>query len=53
MYSNAETAKLGRSGGEWGLDLTDLARDQILNAVGYQLIPLYRLIGLTAVIYID
>ncbi len=30
----AELAYLGRSGGEWGLGLTELARDQIVNAVG-------------------
>ncbi len=48
----AELAYLGRSGGEWGLGLTELARDQIVNAVGYRLIPLYRLIGPTAVIVI-
>jgi hypothetical protein len=40
------------SGGEWGLGLTDLARDQIVNAVGYRLIPLYRLIGPKTVIVI-
>jgi hypothetical protein len=45
----AELAYLGRSGGEWGLGLTELARDQI---VGYRLIQLYRLIGPTAVIMI-
>ncbi len=45
----AELAYLGRSGGEWGLGLTDLARDQIVNAAGYRL---YRLIGPTAVIVI-
>ncbi len=33
----AELAYLGRSGGEWGLGLTELARDQIVNAVGYRL----------------
>ncbi len=48
----SELAYLGRSGGEWGLGLTELARDQIVNAVGYRLIPLYRLIGPTAVIVI-
>jgi hypothetical protein len=48
----AELVYLGRSGGEWGLGLTELARDQIVNAVGYRLIPLYRLIGPTAVIVI-
>jgi hypothetical protein len=45
----AELAYLGRSGGEWGLGLTELARDQIVNAVEYRLILLYRLIGPTAV----
>jgi hypothetical protein len=48
----ADLAYLGRSGGEWGLGLTDLARDQIVNAVRYQLIPLYRLIRPAAVIVI-
>ncbi len=48
----AELAYLGRSEGEWGLGLTELAREQIVNAAGYRLIPLYRLIGPTAVIVI-
>ncbi len=48
----AELAYLGRSGGEWGLGLTELARDQIVNAVGYRLISLYRLIGPTEVIVV-
>ncbi len=52
MAEAAELAYLGRSGGEWGLGLTELARDQIVNAVGYRLIPLYKLIGPTAVIVI-
>jgi hypothetical protein len=52
LAETAELAYLGRSRGEWGLGLTDLARDQIVNAVGYRLIPLYRLIGPTAVIVI-
>jgi hypothetical protein len=52
LAETAELAYLGRSGGEWGHGLTDLARDQIVNAVGYWLIPLYRLIGPTAVIVI-
>ncbi len=50
LVEAAELAYLGRSRGEWGLGLTELARDQIVNAVGYRLIPLYRLIGPTAVI---
>jgi hypothetical protein len=45
LAETAELAHLGRSKGEWGLCLTNLARDQIVNAVGYQLITLYRLIG--------
>jgi hypothetical protein len=52
LAETAELAYLGRSGGEWWLGLTDLGRDQIVNAVGYRLIPLYRLIGPTAVIVI-
>ncbi len=52
LVEKAELAYLGRSGGEWGLGITDLARDQIVNAVGYRLIPLCRLIGLTAVMVI-
>ena len=48
----AEITYLGRSRGEWGLGLTDLAKDQIANAVGYHLIPLYRLVGPTAIIII-
>jgi hypothetical protein len=48
----AELAYLGRSGGEWGLGLMELARDRIVNVVGYRLIPLFRLIGPTAVIVI-
>jgi hypothetical protein len=39
LAETAELAYLGRSGGEWGLGLTDLAWDQIVYAVGYQLIP--------------
>jgi hypothetical protein len=52
LAETAELAYLGKSGGEWGLGLTDHTQDQIVNAVGYQLIPLYRLIGPAAVIVI-
>ena len=52
LAETAEIAYSGRSGGEWGLGLTDLAKDQIANAVGYHLIPLYRLVGPTAIIII-
>ncbi len=52
LAETAELAYLGRSRGEWGHGLTDLTRDQIVNAVGYQLIPLSRLIGQAAVIVI-
>jgi hypothetical protein len=48
----AELEYLGRSEVEWGLGLTDLAKDQIIDAVGYHLIPLYRLVGPTAIIII-
>jgi hypothetical protein len=52
LAETAELAYLGWSGGEWGFSLTDLARNQIVDAVGYHLIPPYRLIGPTAVIII-
>ncbi len=51
-YCRAVTKSPRGTGGEWGLGLTELARDQIVNAVGYRLISLYRLIGPTAVIVI-
>ncbi len=41
-----------RSGVKWGLDLTDLAKDQIVDIVGYQLIPFHQPLGPTAVITI-
>ena len=52
LAETAEIAYLGRSGGEWGLGLTDLAKDQIASSVGYHLVPLYRLVGPTAIIII-
>ncbi len=48
----AELAYLEKSEGEWVLGLTDLAKEQIIDAVGYHLIPLYRLMGLAAIIII-
>jgi hypothetical protein len=50
VYLVAELAYLGRSREEWGLGLKDLATDQIVDAIGFHLIPLYWLMGRTAVI---
>jgi hypothetical protein len=51
-----ETAELAYGGrgedGSWGLGLGDRARDVIIDAVGWSLIPLYRLVGPSAVILI-
>jgi hypothetical protein len=47
-----ELAYLGRSGGEWGLSLTDLAKENIVDVLGYHLIPLYWLVRPAAVIII-
>jgi hypothetical protein len=48
----SELAYLGGNGGAWNLGLTDLAKDQIVDAVCYHMIPLYRLVGPAAVIII-
>jgi hypothetical protein len=32
-----ELAYLGRNGGKWGLRLSDLVMDQIVNTIGYHL----------------
>ncbi len=34
--------------GEWGSGLTDLARDSLIDVMGYHLVPIYRVIGSTA-----
>jgi hypothetical protein len=52
LAETTELAYLGRSGGEWGLGLTDLAKDQIMEAVRYHLIQLYQPVGPAAVIII-
>jgi hypothetical protein len=50
LADSAERAYNGRVGGEWGSGLTDLARDGIIDAVGYHLVPMYRVIGPTAAV---
>jgi hypothetical protein len=41
-----------RFGGEWGSGLTDRATDHLVDVVGFHLVPLYRLLGPTAIIAI-
>jgi hypothetical protein len=48
----AETAQIAfgnRRDGQWGLGLTDVAMDHIVDTVGSSLIPLYRFVGPFAV----
>jgi hypothetical protein len=48
----AERAYNSRFGGEWGSGLTDRATDHLVDVVSFHLVPLYRLLGPTAVIAI-
>jgi|688.fasta_scaffold1271470_1 hypothetical protein len=41
-----ELAYLGSSWGEWGLRLSDLAMDQIVNTIGYHLNPALQASGI-------
>jgi hypothetical protein len=41
LAETVELAYLGKSGGECGLDLTDLSKDQTVDVAGYHLTPLY------------
>jgi hypothetical protein len=43
----AERAYNGRVSIEWGSGITDLARDSIIVAIGYHLVLMYWVIGLT------
>ena len=40
----AERAYNSRSGGQWGSGLSDLAMESLIDAVGYHLVPMYRVI---------
>ncbi len=52
LAEGVELEYLGRSRGECGLGLPDLAMDQIVKTIGYLVIPLYWLMGSMAVIII-
>ncbi len=52
LAESAERAYNSRFGGEWGSGLTDLATDHLVDVVGFHLVPLYRLLGPTAMIAI-
>ncbi len=52
LAESAERAYNSRFGGEWGTGLTDQATDHLVDVVGFHLVPLYRLLGPTAVIAI-
>ncbi len=46
----AERAYNSRAGGQGGSGLSDLATESLIDAVGYHLVPMYRVIGPTAVV---
>ncbi len=50
LAERAERAYNTHVGGQWGSGLSDLATAHLIDAVGYHLVPMYRLIGPTAVI---
>jgi hypothetical protein len=52
LAESAERSYNSRFGGEWGSGLTDLATDHLVDVVGFHLVPLYRLLGPTAIIAI-
>jgi hypothetical protein len=48
LAESAERAYNNRAGGQWGSGLSDLATESLIDAVGYHLVPMYRVIGPTA-----
>jgi hypothetical protein len=48
LAESAERAYNSRVGGQWGSGLSDLATAHLIDAVGYHLVPMYRMIGPTA-----
>jgi hypothetical protein len=50
LAESSERAYNIRVGGQWGSGLSDLATAHLIDAVGYHLVPMYRLIGPTAAI---
>jgi hypothetical protein len=50
LAESAERAYNSRAGGQWGSGLSDLATESLIDAVGYHLVPMYRVIGPTAAV---
>ncbi len=50
LAESAERAYNTRVGGQWGSGLSDLATAHLIDAVGYHLVPMYRMIGPTAAV---
>jgi hypothetical protein len=49
LAESAERAFNSRTGGQWGSG-SDLATESLIDAVGYHLVPMYRVIGPTAAV---
>jgi hypothetical protein len=49
LAESAKRAYNSRSGGQWGSGLSDLTTESLIDAVGYHLVPMYRVIRPTAV----
>ena len=50
LAESAERAYNSRSGGQWDSGLLDLATESLIDAVGYHLVPMYRVIRPTAAV---
>ncbi len=50
IAESAERAYNERVAGEWGSGLTDFATESLIDAAGYHLVPIYRVIGPTAAV---
>jgi hypothetical protein len=50
LAESPERAYNSRAGGQWGSGLSDLATESLIDAVGYHLVPMYRVIGPTAAV---
>jgi hypothetical protein len=50
LAESAERAYNSQAGGRWGSGLSDLATESLIDAVGYHLVPMYRVIGPTAAV---
>jgi hypothetical protein len=50
LAESAERAYNSRAGGQWGSGLSDLATESLIDAVGYHLVPINRVIGPTAAV---